>query len=565
MSEHIRTAPAKVGIHGLANLLITNGEQMGQDQYLRELVVNVAQNGGDQVIIDSWTDPETEHQLMRVSDNARGMTAKQLRSHIGTLLSSSHGYGRNFGWGSRVSTLAHNPAGVDYASRTKEGDNFLRMHVDRGVIGSRVWELENGGSAEVIDPFEGQLARVTETGTAVILNGNGRQDTYSEKISYRATDFIAKKFFEYPETSTGNPLEVRAFSHGGLRRILPIKSRLEAISSASGELAFETDSYAGRIRWAVLPTVTEQVKSAPGPLAVPTGVAALCEGEIFAMSRADLGFFGVPYASIKSRLLVLVEVEGARMNPERSAVVFHKRGRRSPILTPPWREIGGFFAAHMPKEIEDLINERSGDAKTIDAVLAARLDKNFLKRLRAVPVKLPGGDDTGSGAEEGSTVPTSDTIDRGSNSGNGGSKGRAVRRDRSGNDAAHEALRRVLPSVEFVERSEIGQSNPYGIEWNEALGKMLVAKDLASYRRAISNFVADTGEAEALVEEAVKTAFSLELAATVIDARGSADAGLTESEIEALLTPSALFAKLLGCQSIDSLIRSSLTAVKADA
>jgi hypothetical protein len=76
--------------------------------------------------------------------------------------------------------------------------------------------------------------------------------------------------------------------------------------------------------------------------------------------------------------------------------------------------------------------------------------------------------------------------------------------------------------------------------------------------------VRDTGENEAVVAEAVKTAFALELAATVIDARGSADVGLTESEIEDLLEPPALFAKTLGAQSIDSLIRSALASVKAD-
>jgi hypothetical protein len=122
----------------------------------------------------------------------------------------------------------------------------------------------------------------------------------------------------------------------------------------------------------------------------------------------------------------------------------------------------------------------------------------------------------------------------------------------------------VLPQVQFVDRAELGEDNSYGIDWNEVMGTILIASDLAPYRRAIANFVRDTGENEAVVAEAVKTAFALELAATVIDARGSADVGLTESEIEDLLEPPALFAKTLGAQSIDSLIRSALASVKAD-
>ncbi|MDA9802921.1 hypothetical protein N9C30_00980 [bacterium] len=567
MTSNFRTTPANVDIDGLTNLLITSGEQMGPDQYLRELVVNAAQNRGDRVVIDSWQDPDTGHNLMRVSDNAQGMDEKQLRSRISTLLSSSHGYGRNFGWGSRVSTLAFNPAGVDYASRSKEGDNFLRMHIKRGVVGARVWELEGGGAAEVVDPLPGHLDRIDKfgsTGTAVILNGDGKRDTFSPKEGYRVADYLAHKFYEYPKTSTGNPLEVRVVVGGSMKPIRPLAERISATALASGEMPIKTDHYSGRLIWAVIPQISEQKQAVTAALTIPTGVGVLCEGEVFALSKADLAHFGIPYMSVKSQVLLLVETDGAKMNPSRSAVVFRKRGRQAPLTTPPWREIGAYVAANMPDAIQALIDDRAVSAKSIDAKLAAKLDKNWLQRLKKVAVKVSGGSSSGAGDQPGTSPPVDRPGSGAGGSSSGSSRPRASRRNRSGDQAAHEEFRKVLPQVQFVDRAELGEDNSYGIDWNEVMGTILIASDLAPYRRAIANFVRDTGENEAVVAEAVKTAFALELAATVIDARGSADVGLTESEIEDLLEPPALFAKTLGAQSIDSLIRSALASVKAD-
>ena len=558
------TTAAKVGNEGLAHLVLTEGRQMDADQYIRELVVNVAQNGGDQLVIDGWTSPDGRT-LHRFSDNACGMTERGLLNHIGTILNSAHGTGNNFGWGSRVATLAHNPAGVDYASRTAEGESMMRVHFDGKVMGARRWELEGGQVSEVVDPDPGMLERVdllkADTGTAVILNGEGRGDTYNSSIAHKCAVYLANKFFEYPATSTGRPLEVRV-QLDAHRRVLPYGERLMKTATASDVMEFDAGGYSGRIWWAVIPKVSEQGDKITGALTVPPGAGFMNAGELFYLDKTKLDYFGIPYASVKAQVVILVEVDNSEMTPARDGLAFYRDGSATSKAA-PWRVIGNYFADNMPDPIQNLIDGHSGDGTSIDAVLAAELDPDWLKRTKPTPVKAPGGVDSGAGDQEGDNVPQRDPADRGEGrQGTGEQRRRPVRRSNRGTDSAHDELRKVLPSIQFVDRSEIGDDNAYGIAWNEALGVMLVANDLASYRRAIDNFTAELNEPAQLVERAVRIAFSLELAATVIDARGQLDHGLSQAQVDAMLEPQGLALKLLGVQSIDSLIRKHMRTAK---
>lgn len=566
------TTPIQASDEGLSNLVLVQGSQMDDRQWIRELVVNVAQNDGDAVTFDSWTDPETGHALTRVSDNAHGMSETELRRHVGTILNSSHGVANNFGWGSRVSTLAHNPAGVTFASRKDAGEAMMTIHVDRGVIGAKIFEIDEGHRSEAVAPDAGMLDRVDAlagkagNGTAVILHGKGRSSTYDASVAHKAIEYVGSRFFEFPPTSTGNPLAVRVMqprTEGSARSwIVPSYSeRLGKTATASGILEFATDRYSGRMYWAVIPNVTAQNAKKARALIVHPGAGMLCDGEIFDMRLANFAPLGIPYESVKRRIVVLVEIDGAEMDTGRSSLIF--RSSRGATQRAPWKEIGDFFVSNMPDPIRALLDERKASGTSLPETLAAQLDARWMDRIKPVPVKIAGSGAPGVGDEPGTATPTKDPVGRSDTpAGTGPSRPkRPVQPSGSGTGASREVMRKVLPVVEFVAREDVG--NVYGIEWNEASGVMLVASDLVPFTRSVENFAADTDEPRELIEEAVRIAFGLELAATVIDAHGAVEWNLTPAQAAALLTPEALLAKLLGAQSIDSLIRNQIRAVKA--
>jgi hypothetical protein len=581
----------KVGEKGFANLVLKEGKQMGPLQWAREFTKNVAENGGDKVIFDGWLDTDTGQTLARVSDNAKGLTPAEMKRYVATMLDSGQGYGNNFGWGSRVSTLAYNPAGVNYASRSANGDNLMRILVDNGVIGVYDWEIdvnENGTvkQAEIVDPFPGQLAMVDKlagkngTGTAILLEGDGKTDTWDSSISYRVAKFLAGRFYEWPSTSTGNPLDVKVAVFNNSRRyghqlkvVKPYGEQMASIATAMGEFKFDTKNHSGSFVWAVIPTASEQSATINGRSRPAPGSGFIVDGEIFSLSKDHLSDFGIPFASVKRQVVILAKVDGAEMNPGRGNIVFTtKTGEETPSFA-PWKELGEAFAQAMPDAIQALLDERRGDATSIDAAIASALDPNWKKRLKPVMVKVNAEDGpSGVGSSTGDAQVSKDPIPEGQDKGNSGKSGakRPVRRSNSGNSASKEVLRTVLPSVRFVPRSEISEDDSsdewaFGVAWNEAQGLLLVADDIVPVTRAISNFQIDTGDSVEIVQQAVQAAYGMELAATIIDAKGSEDWGLKPSMIEQALSPASLFAKLLGAQSIDTLIRNTLRAIKASA
>ena len=71
--------PLKANSQGLARWFERMAQELGREQWLREIFVNSAQAGATTVIVDGWTPPDGDHVLVRISDNGCGMSIDQSR------------------------------------------------------------------------------------------------------------------------------------------------------------------------------------------------------------------------------------------------------------------------------------------------------------------------------------------------------------------------------------------------------------------------------------------------------------------------------------------------------
>jgi Histidine kinase-, DNA gyrase B-, and HSP90-like ATPase len=154
------------------------------DQWLRELVENGKGAGATRIVIDPFVDAN-DRRLIRVSDNGHGMPPNQLVSRLKDLGDPKHT--KNFGIGGRISTLAFNSA-VYWASRA-EG------HSDGMVVGRpnglELFKQENDQLLSVVDPDEGMLKWIKASGTAVILDGDGRSNTWEDNHAHKYAKQLA--------------------------------------------------------------------------------------------------------------------------------------------------------------------------------------------------------------------------------------------------------------------------------------------------------------------------------------------------------------------------------------
>ena len=219
-------------------------EARGMDpmQMFREFVQNGIEAGATQVVVDGFA--VGNRVFARITDNGTGMTGPQLiermsHLHCGTTAA-------NYGVGARIASLPANPAGVEFACRTADGtETAVTLHKERGQYGVRVWDstdeegfpvkIEQYVPDAVLDRLDGE-----SSGTAVILHGDGRRNTWNSSTSYQVHKFLSRRYFRLGEGDVTVHVE-HPGSHSDraqLRRVTPMGEYLNTYGEDCGELEF---------------------------------------------------------------------------------------------------------------------------------------------------------------------------------------------------------------------------------------------------------------------------------------------------------------------------------------
>ncbi len=531
-------------------------EARGMDpmQMFREFVQNGIEAAATRVVVDGLA--HSGKVFARISDNGAGMTGVQLidrmsHLHCGTTAA-------NYGVGARIASLPANPAGVEFACRTADGaETAVTLHKDRGQYGVKVWNStdEEGFPVKIEQyaPDAAVLARLTgePSGTAVVLRGDGRRNTWDSSVSYQVHKFLSRRYFRLGQGDVSVFVEHRG-SHNDraqLRRVVPMGEYLNTHGEDCGEVPFDSVAgMSGVMRWWILPPPAEEQNKRSGREVLPGGVGLLVGDEVFDYTRQYLGDFGVIYPSVQRRVVLLVEVAGAEQDTARSGVILPGESRK----TIPWKRLGACFAENMPEAIDALLSEVTVNPTVLDTELAKALDPEWFKNLNPVRVKRSGGTDTGAGTEDGDALPKRES---GRSSGSDAvfepQKKTAPDRGADGDQPASPTLKVVTPQVEFTDQ----EVEPYGIAWYPTQNKILIYDQFPPYVREVQRWLEKLpGVQSSIIETAVKSAFSVEYAATIIDANAQTKWQLSPEQVEELKTEAALYAKALGMQSLTARI-----------
>ncbi len=550
---------------GLARWIEREARGMSENQMYREFVQNGIEAGATRIDIDGYTDPDTGRVLARITDNGRGMTESQLLSRLTTLHNAMTA--DNYGVGARIAALPANPHGVEFASRTAQGDQAVWVCKQNGAYGVRDDWYVDGVRAEVYGPAEYALSRIgdQESGTAVILHGSGKTDTYTSQTNYPIRRFLSTRYYDFGEVAvyiehpdSDNPTGRRS------RRVPSLSETLIDHAEDFGRLEFtDVAGMSGTLEWWIVPTATE-LKKTSGRADLPTGVAILCENEVFGtgrdgkIERTYSNDFGLYHAEVQKRVLLLVSPNGAEHNTARSAVILPGHS------SIPWKKFGAWFIEHMPQRIGELVEEQVRKSRPggIDAATADLLDDEWRKQLEPTAHMVSGGDQTGAGAKPGDGLERKRPAPR---PGPGPRPACPAPRasddtNASGDKPAHEVKTVVPPRVEFTDDWDFGDASDgaagndrtaYGIQWIDSSNVILIWTEMPPYVREVQRRQEQMPLVPAtLIEQAVRMAYHIEYAAMIIDANVQRKTQLSPSQVEDLKTPPALYAKALGMQSM---------------
>lgn len=539
---------------GTALWIEREARSMDPMQMFREFTHNGIEAGATRIVIDGFA--SGTRVFARITDNGTGMTGEQLidrmsHLHCGTTAA-------NYGVGARIASLPANPSGVEFACRTADGtETAVTLHKERGQYGVKVWDStdEEGYPVKIEEyaPDPSILARLNgdSSGTAVVLHGDGGHDTWNSSISYQVHKFLSRRYFRLGEGDVTVFIQ-HSGSHADrdqLRRVVPMAEYLNTYGEDCGELEFtDVAGLSGVMKWWILPPATEEQNKRSARELLPGGVGLLVGNEVFDYARQYLGDFGIIYPSVQRRVVLLIDVAGAEQDTARSGVILPGESRK----TIPWKKLGAHFAENMPLEIDALLSEVNVHPTTLDAELAKALDPEWFKNLNPVRVKRSGGDETGVGTEAGDTPPRREPErSEGSGGASEAQKRTAPERGTEGDQPATPTMKVVTPQVEFTDQ----EIEPYGIAWYQTQNKILIFDQFAPYVREVQRWVQKLpGMQRSIIETAVQSAFSVEYAATIIDANAQKKWMLSPEQVEELKTPAALYAKALGMQSLTARI-----------
>jgi hypothetical protein len=568
MATATKIRPVTANTKGLAKWLERESQTMHQLQFFREALQNELEAGATKIIIDGFEAP-SGHLLTRVSGNGAGMKPEKLISHLATVMITDKGED-NYGVGARIAALPANPAGVTFASKTATTEGMISIIKSEGVYGLRTWTVkaqnEDGElialQEEVVAPSDGELAHINTTGTAVILHGNGKGPTWDSSLSYKAHNYIARRYFQFP----GNVVvTVRHPKDVGTRNVIPFGHTLAKIALADGEVPFrDIGGLSGVMFWWLLPTSEMNKGLVSGNNSIRAGIGLVVDNEIFDYSQNYMTDFGIQYRSVQSRVVMLIRVDGAKMDTSRTTVVY-PTGRTAYKRQTPWKTLGAYFSEHMPPELDEIMSRVTPSSSIFTEDAAKKLDPEWRKWIKPVPVTISKKEGTPSvGDDSGDALPRGKSHDPEPGPRPENPQPRiAAHRQNSGQNPGVTKLKTVTPQVEFVSPEEMPEGRPY-IYWAETSNKVMISEDFPPYVREVKRWIEKTDHPRSLVESAVRQAYSIEYAAYIVDSNAQRAAQLVPADIEQLKSDLSLYGKALGCQSLSEMIAQYLkTAIKS--
>jgi hypothetical protein len=549
--------PLKTDNSGQSLWIEREGAQMDAFQFARELIQNAGEAGADTMWVDSWVDPDTGHKLLRFTDDGSGMDKAALTKHMKTLHYTGKTAGANYGVGARLASLYANHAGVSFASRCEGAEALVKLVKEAGVYGIYNFEvLDDEGytvKTEAIAPDQGELSKLGKkpSGTAVILHGNGRADTWTPTVAYKLASWLSNRYWTFPNNLTVK-VATSSASGGSTNTLTPFGAKLAKQATDAGTVPFVADGLVGSVTWAIL----DPKRSGKFQTQVAAGVGISSEGELFKYSREHSGDFGLIYKAVASRVVLMVQVSGAQMTTNRASV-YLPAGHGDAV---PWKRIGAAFLADLPDEIQALIDAVRPAARSLDDATARALDEEWMKKLLPVPVPVPAAvGEPETGDELGEATPEGEETEPAGSTSAASSGTHAPKRAAAGDKPAQRKPKVVTPTVQFVE--EIEGDGPIKYFANNNIVHVLVS--FAPYVRDVARWSAETDHPVTVVENAVQTAYAVELAATIVDANGQNRYGIAPEMVALMKEPAALYAKCLGVQSIEKTIEANLAAIVA--
>jgi hypothetical protein len=557
----VTITPIKSDAYGLTRWIDREAKGIHSLQYVREMVQNGIEAGATHVMIDEWFDPELDRYCVRITDNGTGFTggADGLRRHMLTMHSTGKDEDVNYGIGARLASLPSNPKGVIFATRNEIGfEGMVMLSRERGQYGIYNWPIENDeGTVELHDvvSVDDELSRLraNETGTAVILRGDRHSTWEGGSTAYAINQFLSGRYFAFPE---GVRVSIRRpdtkSAHGQLRPLVPMGQTLDKVQQDHGVVPFTIDGMNGMIHWWIMTPMSKRAKLVSGQNAITGGVGFLVEDEVFAYGKSYAPDFGLVFKSVRSRVVVLVSLDGASMDTARGSVVLPNRGKGI-----PWKRIGRVFAENMPEAISAL-NTQVVSSTAFDAEIEKFLDAEWRKFLEPIPVTRAGRGTDSTGGNPGGGLPKGKVPSPKRDEPEGDVKPRRPARIKperiaAGDTPAVTRYEVTYPEVRPVDPDDWDSDN-YNVYYNEADNTVYYSRDLLPYRREVTKWIQKSGLTEPHVRAAVEFAYRRELSATVLDVKLQRKAGLTDEQIEAMTAPAALYTKMLGMQAIEDAI-----------
>lgn len=575
-NENIKRSPLTTDEFGLSFFIQREGEALPENQYIRELTLNGFEAGATTVWIDAIEEEHTGRMLFRITDNGHGMSEENLRQHIKSLFHSGKELGHNHGMGARIATLARNPMGVTWASRSDGDENMVMVMKDKnGVFALENWPLDEpaaDGSMrdDVVDPDEGYLCDAllgSGNGTAVILHGNGKDDTWDS--AYAVTSYLNKRFWTLPgQISVFQPTAHEEV--GQWRMVLGLDESLMRGSVARGTINTRVEDLNNiKIHWALL---KEEVHNTPR-LTRRGQIGVLLDNELFEWNESPYRMtqFGIMSRPVQNRLVIVVElprhaennIYGWRMTMGRDGI--EREGGRNSI---DWSTIGEAFVAQMPPEIEALLVTEGTD-EDFAKIVRKRLGADWNEITRYLPEGEEKADEGDQPTEEAGDVLVKRKRKRKKpeNHITVAPPDEPSGETRQSKPKEEETLGAVkeqnynVPQVKWISAAEFGGVPGRAGTYSKNANQIYMVEDHIFVQQAIAHARKEFQRiSTATIEQRVQYEFGIETLAKILHVNIlHRDANFAKDDFESLVSDDALTFSVAGMQAITERIHKSLS------